>query len=139
MISDLSQIMPTTLIKAREAASVVPSPATTGGVVVGSVQGSAVAENSGSAQTSSVHAVQNGTADQALADAIDKLNNKIQNLNRNLEFSLDEDSGKLVVKVVDAQTHEVIRQIPRKEALEIARHIEQYMQDHHIGLVQAKA
>ena len=138
MISNLSQIMPATLLKAREAASISTSPAS-GGAVVGSVQDSAVAANSGSEQTSSVPIVQSGMADQSLAEAIDKLNSKIQNLNRNLEFTLDEGSGELVVKVVDAQTHEVIRQIPRKEVLEIASHIEQYMQDHHIGLVQAKA
>jgi flagellar protein FlaG len=138
MISNLSQIMPATLPKTRETASIAPSPAT-GGATVGSVQGSAVVANTGSAQTSSVTTGQSGMADQSLAEAIDKLNSKIQNLNRNLEFSLDEVSGELVVKVVDAQTHEVIRQIPRKEALEIASHIEQYMQDHHIGLVQAKA
>jgi flagellar protein FlaG len=38
-----------------------------------------------------------------------------------LEFSVDEQSGKTVVRVTDAQTGEVIRQIPSKEMLEIAR------------------
>lgn len=39
----------------------------------------------------------------------------------NLEFSLDDETGKTVVKVVDATTNELIRQIPSEEMLEIAR------------------
>lgn len=38
-----------------------------------------------------------------------------------LEFSLDDESGKTIVKVVDTSTDEVIRQIPSEEMLEIAR------------------
>ena len=77
-------------------------------------------------------------SDQALADAVDRLNTKIQNLNRNLEFSINHDSGEVLVKVVDNKTHEVIRQIPSAEVLALARNIDRYMQDHHVGLVKAK-
>jgi flagellar protein FlaG len=133
MISNLSQVVPMTQIKAREPTTPIsPSPAA-------EIVAQPVAENAVSAKTSAVTGTQTESADQDLAAAIDKLNSKVQNLNRNLEFSIDKDSGELVVKVVDAHTHEVIRQIPRKEALALASSIEQYMQDHHIGLVQTKA
>lgn len=129
MITNISQVMPITTPKARDSSmSVSPSPS------ANAVSGDAVV-----AQSNAVTGTQAGNADQDLAAAIDKLNSKVQSLNRNLEFSLDKDSGDLVVKVVDAQTHEVIRQIPRKEAMELARSIEQYMQDHRMGLVQTKA
>lgn len=75
-----------------------------------------------------------------LNEAVDYLNAKIQNLNRNLEFSLDQQSGDVLVKVVDAHTHELIRQIPSEEALALARDIQRYMQDHPVGLLsQVKA
>jgi flagellar protein FlaG len=41
-----------------------------------------------------------------------------------LQFSIDNETGKTVVSVTDAQTGEMIRQIPSKELLEIARSID---------------
>ncbi|MBI1396958.1 MAG: flagellar protein [Betaproteobacteria bacterium] len=40
-----------------------------------------------------------------------------------LEFTIDKDSGKTVVKVVDSATSQVIRQIPSEELLSLARHM----------------
>ena len=39
---------------------------------------------------------------------------------RNLEFSTDEESGKIVVKVIASETGELVRQIPSEEVLKIA-------------------
>jgi flagellar protein FlaG len=39
---------------------------------------------------------------------------------RNLNFSLEEASGRVVVKVVDAGSGDLIRQIPSEEALQLA-------------------
>ncbi len=41
-----------------------------------------------------------------------------------LSFSLDDSTGKTIVKVSDAQTGEVIRQIPSEEMLELARSLD---------------
>lgn len=41
-----------------------------------------------------------------------------------IEFSIDHDSGKTVVRITDKQTHQVIRQIPSQEMIEIARAID---------------
>jgi flagellar protein FlaG len=41
-----------------------------------------------------------------------------------LEFSIDDASGRTVVKVVDAETKELIRQIPSEEVLALARNLE---------------
>jgi len=38
-----------------------------------------------------------------------------------LQFSIDEDTGKTIIKVMDVHTEEVIRQIPTEEAVKIAR------------------
>jgi flagellar protein FlaG len=41
-----------------------------------------------------------------------------------LSFSIDDSSGKVIVKVTDAATGEIVRQIPSEEMLEIARSID---------------
>jgi flagellar protein FlaG len=41
-----------------------------------------------------------------------------------LQFSIDDDTGKTIVRVSDAETGEMIRQIPSKELLEIARSLD---------------
>ncbi|MFZ6640734.1 flagellar protein FlaG [Undibacterium sp. TC4M20W] len=56
--------------------------------------------------------------------AVDDINKTIQSLSQSLEFSVEEHSNKVVVKVVDLQTKEVLRQIPSEEALEISRSLD---------------
>src|SRR5471030_3230771 len=56
----------------------------------------------------------------ALDQALDKLNKSPQASAQGLEFSIDPDSKRTVVKLVDQNTKEVLRQIPSKEALAIA-------------------
>lgn len=53
--------------------------------------------------------------------ATESINNFLQSQGKNLAFSVDEETGTTVVKVIDTQTKEVIRQMPTKEALVIAQ------------------
>jgi flagellar protein FlaG len=54
--------------------------------------------------------------------AVQMINKTMQTLSRNLEFSVDNAAvGKTVVKVVDNETGETIRQMPSQETLDIAR------------------
>jgi flagellar protein FlaG len=48
----------------------------------------------------------------------------LRSINRSLLFRLDESSGRMVVSICDAETGEVIRQVPGDEALRIAQNIE---------------
>jgi flagellar protein FlaG len=50
-------------------------------------------------------------------------------INRNLQFSVDEDSGRSVIRVVNAETQELVRQIPSEEALRISRVIKEQISD----------
>lgn len=43
---------------------------------------------------------------------------------QDVQFSIDEDSGRILVKVVDSRTQEVLRQLPSKEALAIAQSLD---------------
>ena len=58
---------------------------------------------------------------EQVKQAVQKIQGAVDNLAHNLQFSIDEDTGKTIVKVMDARTNEVIRQMPSKEAVEIAR------------------
>jgi flagellar protein FlaG len=55
--------------------------------------------------------------------AVSQINDYVQNLQRNLQFSVDEVTGKDVVTIIDSETEQVIRQIPSEEILEVARHL----------------
>ena len=61
---------------------------------------------------------------EQLTQALGSLSGYVQNLQRNLEFSIDEDSGRTVVRIVDPQTQEVIRQIPDGHVLAMAKRAE---------------
>jgi flagellar protein FlaG len=59
-----------------------------------------------------------------LSAAVKKINESMPASAQSLEFSIDEDSEDIVVKVIDQATREVVRQIPSKEALEIAKSLD---------------
>lgn len=58
---------------------------------------------------------------EEVKQSVEKINKTIHAMNSNLQFSVDEDTKKNVVKVVDMQTKDVIRQIPSPEVLAIAK------------------
>jgi len=57
-------------------------------------------------------------------NAVSELNKSSQAKSQGLEFSVDNDSKRTIVKVVDQTTKEVLRQIPSPEALEIAKSLD---------------
>ncbi|SNB54922.1 flagellar protein FlaG [Marinobacter sp. es.042] len=60
-----------------------------------------------------------------LDDAVSQLNNFVQNVQRDLQFEVDNDLGQTIVKVVDQSTQEVIRQIPDEVAVRLAENLQQ--------------
>ncbi|MCB5207510.1 flagellar protein FlaG [Methylovorus mays] len=56
-----------------------------------------------------------------LDTAVDSINDFISAVANNLEFSVDRDTERVVVKVVDKETHEVVKQFPSEEALAISK------------------
>ena len=55
--------------------------------------------------------------------AIATIQDFVQTVRRSLNFSLEEGSGRVVVKVTDAGSGDVIRQIPSEEALQLAENL----------------
>jgi flagellar protein FlaG len=72
---------------------------------------------------------------QKLKAAVQDMEKFFQSTRRNLSFSVDEGSGKVVVKVIATETGEVVRQLPSAEALKIADNL----QNAHSLLFDAKA
>jgi flagellar protein FlaG len=56
-----------------------------------------------------------------LQAAIMAANRALQVMNRELEFELDPQSGRLVTRLIDTSDNEVLRQIPSEDMLRIAR------------------
>ncbi|MFU7548159.1 flagellar protein FlaG, partial [Pseudomonas paraeruginosa] len=48
-----------------------------------------------------------------------------QSIRRDLNFSLDDSTGRVVVKVTDSSSGEIIRQIPSEEALRLAERLDE--------------
>lgn len=76
-----------------------------------------------SIDTATSGAESDGAAPDAaqLQQALSSINQTMQKLAPGLEFAIDPDSSRTVIKVVDQQTGDVIRQMPSAEALEIAK------------------
>lgn len=48
----------------------------------------------------------------------------VQDIQRNLDFSVDDSSGQIVVKVIDGESGQLVRQIPSEELLRLSERLE---------------
>jgi flagellar protein FlaG len=63
----------------------------------------------------------NSTSALSVEDAVKRISDFVAPTQSEISFSIDNVSGIQVVKIMDSQSNEVIRQFPSKEAIEIAR------------------
>lgn len=63
-----------------------------------------------------------------LQSALDKINQTMLQTNTGVEFSIDTNSKATLIKVVDTQTGQMIKQIPSKEVIAVSEAIGQYQQ-----------
>ena len=84
--------------------------------------------------------VRDATAEQmqvsreALDKVVSELKAYVQNSQRNLDFHVDDRTGRVVVQVVDATNDSVIRQIPSEEMLVLSHRIQEFMDDHQLEM-----
>jgi flagellar protein FlaG len=69
-------------------------------------------------------AVQPPTTEE-LKHAAKQASEVVQKVATNLEFAVDKELDTVVVKLLDSDTHEVIRQVPSTEMLRIAKSLDQ--------------
>lgn len=76
----------------------------------------------GMKSTGKVEPQQNVKLDNiALEDAVKKINAFVSPSSASIQFSVDQDSNRTVVKVVDLETKKVIRQFPNEEVLAMSK------------------
>lgn len=66
---------------------------------------------------------------KSLESAVVELNKAVQNVQRNLEFSVDDITGSTIVQVKDRETNELIRQMPSEDALKLAQSLHEQLSD----------
>lgn len=58
-----------------------------------------------------------------IVEEVEKLNVATQNIQRSIEFTVDDDVDKTIITVRDKETEEVIRQIPAEELVQISKRL----------------
>ncbi|MEW6164231.1 MAG: flagellar protein FlaG [Pseudomonadota bacterium] len=58
---------------------------------------------------------------QQIHEAVEKIREVVTPAAQNLQFSVDEELGKTIIRVMDSSTHEVVRQIPSEEVVAISK------------------
>lgn len=62
---------------------------------------------------------------EVVAKAAEQIQSFVQSMGRNLNFSIDQTTGYHVVRVVNPETNETVRQLPSEELLRIAQSMKQ--------------
>lgn len=63
-----------------------------------------------------------------LQSVVDQINKSLKQANKNLEFSIETETKKQMVKLIDTETGDIIRQFPSEEAIAISKAIAQIQQ-----------
>lgn len=73
-----------------------------------------------------------------LRKLVEEAKNEIQMVRRDLSLSFDDETGRLIIKVIDRDSEEVVRQIPPEEILAFIRQLSKAMDSRDGGLIQEK-
>lgn len=76
-------------------------------------------ENINASQLTDLEKKELPISDKVVIDAIEKANKVISGANREFEFSIHKKTKEIMVKVIDSDTKEVIREIPPEKILDM--------------------
>ena len=105
-------------------------PAAEAGTKVAAVDVSAAREAASGKELPPAEAQTEQLSPEQLRERVAELNDYIQTIQRSVQFMIDNDSGRTVVKVVDTNTDELIRQIPSEELLNISRTLREHAESY---------
>ncbi len=89
------------------------------------VSGSSVPAAAATERGAPSAAAEQREAARELAEATQDVSSFIQTVSRSLQISVDDELGSTVIRVVDGENGDLVRQIPSEEVLEIARYLRQ--------------
>ncbi|MBI3524226.1 MAG: flagellar protein FlaG [Betaproteobacteria bacterium] len=102
-----------------------PRPAEEAARALGSQDSSSRLAQAGPQAVASTSVPHAATADE-FKRASEELQRRIQVTAPELQFTVDHDSGRTLIKVTDPATNEVIRQIPSEEVLQINKGLDRF-------------
>jgi flagellar protein FlaG len=71
-----------------------------------------------------------GVDAKTIREAVDEMQSRVQMVRRDLQFTIDEDTQEVVVKVLDRESGEVVRQIPSEEVLAMLKRMREWSEAH---------
>ena len=71
---------------------------------------------------------------QAIERVVSELEAYVQSAQRNLDFHVDDKTGRVIVKVVDPTNDSVIRQIPSEEMIALSHRLQEFMDDNQLDM-----
>ena len=72
---------------------------------------------------------------EKLDKVVSELKEYVQTMQRDLNFHVDDATGRVVVRVVETSTNKVVRQIPEEEVLALARRLEEMLDEMPKGML----
>ncbi|MGK8479142.1 flagellar protein FlaG [Stutzerimonas stutzeri] len=60
-----------------------------------------------------------------VSEAVERIRTQVQGLQRDLNFSVDDSTGQVVVQVLDGDSGNVVRQIPSEDILRLAERLDE--------------
>lgn len=109
-ITNVSKLVPVTVLRNKQNDLKVASDNT-------DVQSAALSDEGLKKQVGASKADAQETSLELVKTAAMQGNSILQSINRNLEFQVDDSTQKVVVKIVDSKSGDVVRQIPTEEML----------------------
>lgn len=63
---------------------------------------------------------------KTVRQAVEEMQSRVQMVRRDLQFTIDEDTQEVVIKVLDRESGEVVRQIPSEEVLAMLKRMREW-------------
>ncbi len=73
------------------------------------------------------HIAQSQSVNMDVEGVIKNLNNITKSFNEKVQFSFHEKTNRIIIKVINSDTNEVVREIPAKYSMKLLEHFQEYL------------
>lgn len=73
------------------------------------------------------HSVQSQSVNMDVEGVVKNLNSIAKNFNEKVQFSFHDKTNRVIIKVINSDTNEVIREIPAKYSMKLLEHFQEYL------------